>query len=136
MHLVDTNVISELMRQRPDPGVLLWLERHQTAFPKLTISAVTVDEISYGLTRRPTQRLLAWFNTVVLNQDTLPVTADIARRAGELRAQLETRGSTRSQADMMIAATAQLHGLTIVTRNVRDFDGCGVGLLNPFLEQV
>ena len=136
MHLVDTNVISELMRQRPDPGVLLWLERHQTAFPKLTISAVTVDEISYGLTRRPTQRLLAWFNTVVLAQDTLAVTADIARRAGELRAQLETRGSTRSQADMMIAATAQLHGLTIVTRNVRDFDGCGVGLLNPFLEQV
>lgn len=121
MHLVDTNVISELMRQRPDPGVLSWLERHQTVFPKLTISAVTVDEISYGLTRRPTQRLLAWFNTVVLNQDTLPVTADIARRAGELRAQLETRGSSRSQADMMIAATAQLHGLTIVTRNVRDF---------------
>jgi predicted nucleic acid-binding protein len=62
----------------------------------------------------------------------LPITSDIARRAGELRGQLQANGQTRTQADMLIAATAQIHALTIITRNVRDFDGCGIGVLNPF----
>ena len=55
-----------------------------------------------------------------------------------MRAQLATRGHVRSQADMLIAATAQVHALTLVTRNVRDFDGCGIAVLNPFttLEEV
>ena len=57
----------------------------------------------------------------------------IARRAGELRGQLLTRGRNRSQADMLIVVTARIHALTIDTRNVRDFDGCGVGVLNPFV---
>jgi len=67
-------------------------------------------------------------------QEVVPVTKEIARRAGELRGELSRRGITRLQADMLIAATAQLHGLTLVTRNVRDFAECGVPLLNPFGE--
>ncbi len=92
MQLVDTNILSELMRAQPDAGVLAWLQRHEV----------------------------------------LAVTTDVARCAGALRGQLQLRGQTRSQADMLIAVTAQIQPLTIVTRNVRDFDGCGVAVLNPF----
>lgn len=134
MQLVDTNILSELMRPQPDAGVLLWLQGRQRVSPRLTISAITVDEIMFGLTWRPTARLLTWFDAFQLRHEVLPITADIARRAGELRGQLQTRGQTRTQADMLIAATAQIHALTIVTRNVRDFDGCGIGVLNPFQE--
>ena len=113
--------------------MLSWLQGRQQLTPRLTISVITVDEIMVGLTWRPTARLLAWFDAFLLRHEVLPVTPHIARRAGELRGQLLARGQTRSQADMLIAATAQIHALTIVTRNVRDFDGCGVGVLNPFV---
>jgi len=63
----------------------------------------------------------------------LDITPAVARRAGELRAFLQASGQVRTQADMLIAASAQVHGLTLVTRNTRDFDGCGIAVLNPFL---
>jgi len=132
MQLVDTNILSELMRAQPDSGVLRWLEDRQRVQPVLTISAITVDEIMFGLSWRPTARLLTWLDAFLLRHQVLPVTADIARRSGELRGALQARGQTLTQADMLIAATAQIHALTIVTRNVRDFDHCGVGVLNPF----
>ena len=65
--------------------------------------------------------------------DVLPITASIAQRSGELRGQLCAKGINRSSADMLIAATAQVHGLTLVTRNVRDFDGFRIDVLNPFI---
>lgn len=132
MQLVDTNILSELMRAQPDAGVLRWLQTRQGINPRLTISAVTVDEVMFGLSWHPTARLLAWFDGFLLAHQVLPITQDIARRAGELRGQLQAGGQTRTQADMLIAATAQVHALTLVTRNVRDFDGCGIGVLNPF----
>ena len=132
MQLVDTNVLSELMRPRPDAGVLAWLQGRERVNPRLTISVVTVDEIMFGLSWHPTARLLAWFDAFVQRHECLPVTTDVARRAGVLRGQLQARGQTRTQADMLIAATAQIHALTVVTRNVRDFDGCGIAVLNPF----
>ncbi|MBK9347624.1 MAG: type II toxin-antitoxin system VapC family toxin [Burkholderiales bacterium] len=132
MQLVDTNILSELMRPQPDAGVLAWLQGREAVNPRLTISAVTVDEIMFGLSWHPTARLLAWFDAFVQRHECLPVTTDVARRAGVLRGQLQARGQTRTQADMLIAATAQIHALTVVTRNVRDFDGCGIAVLNPF----
>ena len=121
MQLVDTNILSELMRAQ-----------REAVSPRLTISAVTVDEIMFGLSWHPTERLLAWFDAFVQRHEVLPITTDVARRAGVLRGQLQARGQTRTQADMLIAATAQIHALTVVTRNVRDFDGCGIAVLNPF----
>lgn len=67
--------------------------------------------------------------------DMLSCTPEIAKRAGELRGELQARGNTRSPADMMIAATAQLHQLTLVTRNARYFVDCGIPVLNPFREE-
>jgi len=61
------------------------------------------------------------------------VNANIAKRAGLLRGQLKAKGFARTQADMLIAATAQEHVLTLVTANSRDFEGCAISVLNPFL---
>lgn len=133
MQLADTNVISELMRQRPHPGLLAWSDMANAAYGRLNISAVTVDEIAFGLARRPHAAMLAWFDLFLARNHVLAITAPIARRAGEMRAQLAARGQVRTQADMLIAATAQVHALTLVTRNVRDFDGCGIAVLDPFV---
>ncbi|MDB9536336.1 PIN domain-containing protein [Dolichospermum planctonicum CS-1226] len=62
----------------------------------------------------------------------LPITAEIAQLCGKIRGQQRLSGKTVTQADMMIAATAQTHQLTLVTRNIRDFDSCGIPLFNPF----
>jgi toxin FitB len=132
MQLVDTNVISEFSRQSPDLNVLAWRQSCQLTAPKLTISAITLDEVAFGISRRPSARLMNWLDSFTHLHEVLPISEAIARRAGEMRAQLDSVGVTRSQADMLIAATAQIHGLTLVTRNVSDFEGCGIAVLNPF----
>jgi hypothetical protein len=126
--LVDTNVISELARRKPDPGVIAWAG----GVTRLAISVITLDEIHFGLARRPNERVRTWVEAFFQRHPVLEVTAPIARRAGELRGALAARGSVRHQADMLIAATAQAHQLTLVTRNIKDFEQCGIGLLNPF----
>jgi predicted nucleic acid-binding protein len=127
--LVDTNVLSELVRKQPDPGVLQWAEEVR----RVAISVVTLEEIHFGLSWKPNARIRRWFEEFLEAQATvLPLTAEIAKRCGELRGQLQARGQTRAPADMMIAATAQEFQLTLVTRNVRHFNDCGIRILNPF----
>ncbi|MDX1747574.1 MAG: type II toxin-antitoxin system VapC family toxin [Halobacteriales archaeon] len=128
--LVDTNVLSELAKRRPDPLVDRWARR--IPLP-VSLSVVTVEEVHYGLSWRPNAEVRTWFEGF-LEQScrVLPVTQGIARRAGELRGRLRNGGYTRTQADMLIAATAQAHQLPLATRNVRDFQGCGIRLVNPF----
>ena len=127
--LCDTNILSELVRPRPNPGVVLWSQ----SLSRVSLCAVTVEEIVYGLAWKPNPRIRAWFEGFIETYcEVLPVTAEIARRAGEMRGELQARGQTRSQSDMLIAATAQLHALTLVTRNSDDFEGCGIPQLNPF----
>jgi predicted nucleic acid-binding protein len=127
--LADTNVLSELSRPRPNPGVLSWAAGTRA----IAISVISVEEALYGMARRPIPRVRAWFDDFLARYcQVLDVTAAIAVLAGTLRGQLAARGKIPTQADMMIAATAAHHGLTMVTRNVRDFDECGVSILNPF----
>jgi predicted nucleic acid-binding protein len=127
--LVDTNILGELSRPRPNPGVLSWSETVR----RLAISVITVEEVLYGLGRRPLPRVRAWFDQFLGRHcEVLDVTQPIAVLAGTLRGQLASKGQVRAQADMLIGATAAHHGLTLVTRNLRDFDGCGITVLDPF----
>lgn len=127
--LVDTNILGELSRPRPNPGVFAWARTVR----RIAISVITVEEILFGLNRRPIDRVRAWFDQFQAGHcEVLDVTKPIAILAGNLRGQLASRGQVRSQADILIAATAAHHGLTVVTRNVRDFDDCGIAVLDPF----
>lgn len=128
--LIDTNILSELVKAQPDAGVAAWAESHLV----LGVSVVTLDEIAFGLTWKPKRpEFHARLDQFLVTQcKLLAVTEDIARRSGELRGGFRTRGIVREQADMLIAATAQVHALTLVTRNAADFAGCGIPVLNPF----
>lgn len=128
--LCDTHIISELSRVRPDANLLAWAEQvHEIYF-----SVVSVEEIHFGLAWKDNPRIRQWFELFFQQQcEILPVTSVIARQAGEWRGLFQARGDTRTQADMLIAATAAAHGLPLVTRNVKDFEGCGISLVNPFL---
>lgn len=131
-YLLDTNVVSELVRPSPNPHVLQWLEGQQ----EIVLSAISIEELSYGIARAPPasrRRLLTWFETLLaVPAEIVPVDAKIARASGDLRAHREVQGRHVAQADMLIAATALITGRTLVTRNTRDFEGCGVALLDPF----
>jgi predicted nucleic acid-binding protein len=129
-YLCDTNVLSELARPTPNEGVVSWARQVRV----VCLSVVVVDEICFGLSWRPNKRVQAWFDAFLDQHcEVLPITDAIARRSGVLRGRLRSRGIVRTQADMMLAATALEHDLTLVTRNVRDFEGCGVALLDPFV---
>jgi predicted nucleic acid-binding protein len=127
--LVDTNILCELARPEPDAGVLSWAETLNRCF----LSVITIEELFYGLAWKPNSRIQAWLDHFIENSvDILPVTESIARRAGIMRGEFQYRGIVRTQADLLIASTGSEHGLTVVTRNSRDFEGCGVAILNPF----
>ena len=132
MYLVDTNVLSELLRPRPNPDAVRWLERQAA----IIVSVVSVEELAYGVARAPAGRrpkLAGWLDALLgAAAHVLDVNLAVARAAGELRAGREAAGRRVAQADMLIAATAHVHGLTLATRNERDFEGCGVAVVNPF----
>lgn len=132
MYLLDTNVVSETRRSRPHGAVMAWLRA--TPAELLFISAVTVGEIQIGIERTREQdpvkaaELDAWCDLIVRNSAVLPMDAAVFREW----AQLMHRRSNTLANDAMIAATARVHHLIVVTRNIRDFEGFDVELLNPF----
>ena len=132
MFLLDTNVISELRRTRPNRTVVRWVNA-QTA-DRLFLSALTIGEIQSGIeiTRErdgaKADEIEAWLGEVLMSWSVLPMDADEFREW----ARLKHRQSDTLIEDAMIAATAAVHGLTVVTRNVRDFEQLGVQVLDPF----
>jgi len=129
--LVDTNVLSELCRPDLNAGVAAWSQ----GVTHFSVSIVSVEEIFYGLHKKPNPKLLLWFERFFQDVcDSIPIDHAIAQTAGSLRGKLAKRGINRSQADMLIAATASAHSLTVVTRNTKDFTGVGIPVLNPFVE--
>lgn len=129
-YLIDTNVLSELARPRPNPKVAAWMRK----LSRVSLSAITVEEVEFGLSSRPNARVSRWFESFYEQFcDVLPVTSEIARSSGRLRGALRSRGLSRTQADVLIAATAIHHGLAVVTHNVRDFEDCGILVIDPFV---
>ena len=127
--LADTKVISEFVKSTPDVQVMRWLQSVQL----MAISAITLEEAHFGLAWQPNTRKLALFNALVERLHVVyPITPAIAQRGGVLRGQFQAQGIVRSGPDMLIAATAIEHQLVLATRNVRDFMGCGVQVVNPF----
>jgi predicted nucleic acid-binding protein len=132
MYLLDTNVISEFRRPRPHGAVLAWLSAVDDA--DLNISAVTLGEIQAGieLTREQDATKAAvierWADQVADTYNVLPMTAEVFR----LWAKLMHKQSDTVYEDAMIAATALVNKLAVVTRNVNDFERFGVKIINPF----
>jgi predicted nucleic acid-binding protein len=132
VYLLDTNVISELRRPRPHGALLAWLR----ALPDgdIHLSAVTIGELQAGVEMTREQdpakaaEIESWLEQVAQTYNVLPMDADTFRAW----ARLMHRRSDDLIEDAMIAATAIVHDLTVVTRNVRDFDRLGVKTLNPF----
>ncbi len=132
MYLLDTNVVSELRKPRPHGAVLAWLKTISDR--DLHLSAVTLGEIQAGieLTREQAPAKAAeierWADQVAAAWNVLAMDVATFREW----AKLMHRRSDVLIEDAMIAATARVHGLKVVTRNVRDFKEFGVGVLNPF----
>lgn len=132
MYLLDTNVISETRKSRPHGAVLAWIRAESDQ--SLHVSAVSVGEIQAGieLTREQDAakagELEGWLDQLAMTFNVLPVDAPIFRRW----ARLMHGKPDHHLEDALIAATALVHGLVVVTRNVRDFKPFGVKLLNPF----
>ncbi len=132
MYLLDTNVVSELRKPRPHGAVVAWLQA--VADADLHLSAVTLGEIQAGieLTREQdpakAAEIEAWADLVSASYSVLPMDGQTFRTW----ARLMHRKSDTDYEDAMIAATAIVHKLTLVTRNVADFSRFEVELLNPF----
>ena len=134
--LLDTSVASEPLRKTPDATVIEWIGRQP--IETLFLSAVTLAEVRFGINLlvpgRRREALDGWFADVsaALGDRLLPIDLDVATTWGDLRAKAGTVGRQMPEMDAFIAATAQVHGLTVATRNVRDFEVWGGPVFDPW----
>jgi toxin FitB len=132
--LLDTNVLSELVRPRPDARVVAFV----AALDAPLLSVLTIHELTFGAARSPDperrERLMAWVDTVRRRfaGRVIDVDPDVAEIAGRLRAVADGGGRPADPIDALIAASAMVRGAAVATRNVRDFEPLGVALVDPW----
>lgn len=135
-YLLDTNVLSETRKRQPAAGVADWIAATPPGL--LHVSVLTMGEIGQGITRirgrgdqDQASALERWLRDLEsgFEDRVLPVTLPVAAAWGR-----QQRGQPLPVIDALIAATARVHGMTVVTRNVKDFELAGVAVLNPFTE--
>ena len=138
-YLLDTCVLSELVRRKPEPGVVDWIREQREE--RLYLSVLTLGELQKGISKiEDTKRgkeLGAWLDEDLLERFAgrlLDVTPGVARIWGRIQAEAEQAGRTMPVIDGLIAATALDFGARVVTRNVDDLKPSGVGIVNPWPE--
>jgi hypothetical protein len=139
--LLDTNVVSETIQARPHQQVALWIARQSVELT--AISVVTLAELREGASINPEERrrkqLADWIDvdiTTWFAERILPLKLEVLVDWLAVGRRLRKQGLTRNSADPLIAATARVHNLIIVSRNVRDFAGTGVALYDPWNDEV
>lgn len=137
MFLLDTCVISELVRPRPDERVVRWVDSVDER--KLFLSALTMGELERGITKLPDSprkaELRGWLEHDLADRfagRVLPVDAAVGVAWGRTLGEAECGGVKLPVIDALLAATAEVHGLTLVTRNVSDFERCSAPVFNPW----
>jgi predicted nucleic acid-binding protein len=133
-YLVDANVLSEATKPTPSARVVEWLRRNES---ELAVDPIILGEIRFGIFLLPAgkrrRRLERWFRQGVAKLTCLIWDAATGLRWAKLLADLRAAGEAMPIKDSLIAATALVHGLTVVTRNVRDFQKAKLKVVDPFL---
>lgn len=132
MYLIDTNIISELTKRKKNPGVIKWISMQDT----LNLSVISYHEIRYGINRTKKEqrkKLELWWKEFLSYSPTfIPIDIQITNLSSVIRSKSENEGYVMTLADSLIAATAIQSNKILVTRNITDFEKCGLSLLNPF----
>jgi predicted nucleic acid-binding protein len=135
-YLLDTCVISELVKASPNNNVVDWL--HDTPTERLYLSVITVGEIRKGLIKLPDSKrknlLTNWLNSLLEDYQNriYPIDSTVAENWGVIQGKAEKKGLAMPSIDGLIAAIAYTHNLVLVTRNVSDFEASGLPIKNPW----
>ncbi|MDP8245938.1 MAG: type II toxin-antitoxin system VapC family toxin [Candidatus Hinthialibacter antarcticus] len=137
MIILDTNVISELMREKPHENVKAWVAAHKPT--DLSLTTITVAEIQRGLARLPKgkrrsalERSFSAFINEAFRGRIYSFDEEAAFIYGSIAAKREKEGFNTDAVDLMIAAIVKAQNASIATRNTKDFDGCGIKVINPW----
>lgn len=136
-YLLDTCMISELVRPAPDPRVLEWIDSAEES--ALYLSVLTIGELEKGIARLPSsarrRKIERWVREDLADRfagRVLAVDTAVAEKWGQISGASEARGTSLPVIDALIAATGLVHGLVVATRNVSDLERCGAPCLNPW----
>jgi len=136
-YLLDTCVISELVKPAPNRKVVVWL--NELPSEALFLCAITIGEIRKGLTKLPDsgkkERLTLWLNTLLIEyrERIIPIDLTVCENWGVLQGNAEKAGTPMSSIDGLLAATTYTHNLTLATRNENDFTPANIPIINPWI---